>query len=231
MILNSSRILFRKQQGFTLIEIMVVVVIIAVFAGMTVISIRPSSPERVLRTEAKRLNQVIKMALDESQIQATQLGLQITEEGYQLFSLQNRHWTPIANDKVFENHKWPQDLTTELVLDGFSSFSDNPDESINKGLTHRLERAQKREAEKDDIGDKLYHSDDNKNADSQSKKSKKAVTPQVFILSSGEITPFSLILEFDHKGMERPLYLTLSGDYSGTLKMSEILTQRPANYP
>ncbi|PIP81199.1 MAG: type II secretion system protein GspH, partial [Gammaproteobacteria bacterium CG22_combo_CG10-13_8_21_14_all_40_8] len=72
MILNSSRILFRKQQGFTLIEIMVVVVIIAVFAGMTVISIRPSSPERVLRTEAKRLNQVIKMALDESQIQATQ---------------------------------------------------------------------------------------------------------------------------------------------------------------
>ncbi len=223
----------RKQQGFTLIEIMVVVVIIAIFAGITAISLRTESPQRVLKSEGKRLNQVLRIALDEAQIQAIQVGLLFDQEGYQFYSLQSRRWVPFANDKAMARHKWPDNITADLTLEGFAAFSENPEENINKGLTDRLERERLLEEEASFNGDGKNNDDEDSqqndnNTNNKPKKIKVAEKPpQIFILSSGEITPFSILLQFDHEGMDHPVFLEFKGDYSGTIKMSETLEARP----
>ncbi len=212
-----------SHRGFTLIEIMVVVVIIGVFAGIIAVSINPQSPERVLKNESTRLKHVIRIALDESQIQATELGLRFDEEGYQFLSLQGRRWIPIADDKALESHKWPEELFSTLKMEGFAAFSDDPEQTLGLGLSKRLDREEELEnSEEDD-----FSLDINDEEDPQKKLPK--LTPQIYILSSGEMTPFSLLMEIEHEGMDEPVYYHLQGEYSGVITVDGPLNERPSS--
>lgn len=70
------------NSGFTLIEVMVVIVIIGVMASMIVVSVTLGDPQRELRTEADRLRTVLALAAEEAVIQQVELGAEFTESGY-----------------------------------------------------------------------------------------------------------------------------------------------------
>lgn len=136
----------RRTGGFTLLEILVVLVIIGVMVGLVSLSIgRPQGDE--LRTEAQRLQALLHLAAEESLMQGQEYGVQFSSHGYAFQRLTSEGWQSLAEDKVLRARKLPSAMRLRLSVDG------SPVE-LGQG------------------GGKV----------------------QVYLLSSGEMTPFQLVL-------------------------------------
>lgn len=126
--------------GFTLIELMVVLVVIAVMAGLLVIGIG-DDPGRQLRREISALAAVLNIAADEAVAQGMELGLVIDDEHYHFvrFDRDRRRWQAIQG-KPLARHEFAQPYEVELELDG---------EKVDERLRERLQRIA-RQGEKED---------------------------------------------------------------------------------
>lgn len=82
---KSKRRLRRQAQGFTLLELMVVVLIMGLLLTMATMSVSTST-DRSLETEAKRFATLIKLASDEAIMNVRPMVVQINAKAYQ-FSL------------------------------------------------------------------------------------------------------------------------------------------------
>jgi len=146
----------KKERGFTLIEIMVVVVIVAVLMGAVTLSF-PKTGDDLLQEQADRFTALLALSQDEAILQSRDLALAIEEKNYSFFA---------RSENENEEDQWqayssaplvPRELIggveAELLLDGISIKLPKPDK----------------------------------------------VKPQVLILSSGEITPFTLVLAYPQK--------------------------------
>jgi general secretion pathway protein H len=72
----------RRARGFTLVETLVVVVIIAILASTVVLGYIGADKERNLRTEAERLGALIELARVQSLQRNEEWGVVFTREGY-----------------------------------------------------------------------------------------------------------------------------------------------------
>ncbi len=107
----------RSQRAFTLLEILLVVIIIALFAGMVMFSLSPNE-NRVLKNEAQRLFQVIKLAQDEAIIQDVEMGLTIQPTQYFFSQLEKNKWVQLLEDKPFGVHKLSEGIKLSYAIDG-----------------------------------------------------------------------------------------------------------------
>ncbi|MCG8669698.1 MAG: prepilin-type N-terminal cleavage/methylation domain-containing protein [Pseudomonadales bacterium] len=71
-----------SHKGFTLIELMIVITIIGIMAGLIGLSVFTGDPSKEAQKEAKRFIAVMTMALDESAFNQQDLGIYLEEEGY-----------------------------------------------------------------------------------------------------------------------------------------------------
>jgi general secretion pathway protein H len=68
------------QSGFTLLELMVVLLVIGIMAGLTVMSVG-GNPEREFRRDVARLQQVLIMSADEAPFVGEELGFWVSPDG------------------------------------------------------------------------------------------------------------------------------------------------------
>ena len=111
-------------EGFTLIEILVVLALIGVLTGMAVLSagVTGSSAER----EARRLSATLRLAADESRMQGRVLGLKFDSGGYSYYELLPGAredgsgpvlvWNPLAEGKTLGPRSWPARMRLELKV-------------------------------------------------------------------------------------------------------------------
>lgn len=137
------------SRGFTLLELLVVIVIVAILFTLSVFSIRGSSPEDLIQEEARRLDRLLQLALEEAVLKGEEYGLEFSTHSYRFLMLdENNNWQIIETDRLLRERTLPQEMEVELVI-----------EQIDVVV------------------------DDNEDSDEDKLK------PQVFLLSSGEITP------------------------------------------
>ena len=101
-----------NQRGMTLIEVMVVVFIIGLSAGIVVLTLpeRPSQTSQAVTEFAHSVEQAQHRAM----LMGTPVGLQLTEQGYRLLRWQNQTWQPERA------RQWPtQALDVRLLSDGY----------------------------------------------------------------------------------------------------------------
>jgi len=122
--------------GFTLVEILVVMVVVGIMAGMVVLSVG-GNPQRTLQKEARRLAVVIRTAADEALLQGREFGLRINPNSYQVleFDQQQRNWKS-TEQKVFAEHQLPDAMSLAVMLedepvDLRSSPTDEKDKNNN----------------------------------------------------------------------------------------------------
>ena len=72
----------RLSRGFTLIELMVVIVILGIIASFAVLSVGNRDASAALEEEVQRLAALLQLASEEAVITGRQLGLRITPGGY-----------------------------------------------------------------------------------------------------------------------------------------------------
>jgi general secretion pathway protein H len=155
-------------RGFTLLEMLVVLVIVAVMAGLAVFGMQ-DSPARKLQREANALAALINAAADEAVSRSLEIGLVIDARGYRFVFLdpETRRWQ-LWQLRPFAAHRFDDEYRIDFQLDG-----DQLDEVARQRLQQFIDRsATDTEADLDDS--------DNR--------------PLLLMLSSGEITPFVLTL-------------------------------------
>jgi general secretion pathway protein H len=101
--------------GFTLIEVMVVVVIIGVLINFTVLSLRSHSPLDQLNEESQRLKSLIEIASEEALLRSSLIGVDISEAGYGFLRLEEETWQPV-DDTLLRNRELPQEVRISLTL-------------------------------------------------------------------------------------------------------------------
>ena len=92
--------------GFTLIEVMVVVVIIGILINYVAISFGRNAPGDQLKDEAQRLNSLLELASEEALLRSMLIGVDITEESYGFLSLNEGEWEAVT-DNLFRERQWP----------------------------------------------------------------------------------------------------------------------------
>jgi len=148
--------------GFTLIEILIVMVLIGTVAAMILPSFSSEAKlNKELKIEAKRLYLLLSMAADEAQFNSLDIGVLVLENRYSFhqFDYEKEDWIAMP-DLVFEERNLPEDIRLTLAIDGDAI------QLVGK-------------------------------AESTDEKQDELIKPDLFFLSSGEVTPFSLTIEFN----------------------------------
>ncbi|MEO9944799.1 type II secretion system minor pseudopilin GspH [Paraglaciecola sp.] len=200
----------QKQTGFTLIEVMLVLLIMGLAVGAVVLNYSGESAQDRLKKQTQRLQIVFNMAADFAVLNQRQLGLRIEEDEntyYFMYLDEEQAWQKLEDDKLLSDHTLPQEFSIELSLTdlpwdtGQSLFSD----------------------------DDLFEEDFSLSEDGTeigNEEDKPLDPPQVFIFSSGEITPFSLSLAYEADfGNEQPVYFRVNGQDISPIEMEGPLNE------
>lgn len=162
----------RRARAFTLIELLVVIVLLGILVSLAVLTTGSSSTSRELRDEARRIAALIGVLSDEAVLDSREYGLLVNHEGYRVlrYDEADARWREVERRKV---HRLPEWMRLELELDG------TPLELV---------------APVKQTDDRAGLSDADSRERSRERKNGPPLEPQLLILSSGELSPFSLRL-------------------------------------
>lgn len=103
-----------NQRGFTLIEVMVVVIIIGVLINYVTLSFNRGSPEESLKIEAMRLSSLIGLANEEALLRSILIGIDISENEYGFVHLEDGKWLPM-DDNLFRPRQLPEGMEFHIA--------------------------------------------------------------------------------------------------------------------
>lgn len=211
----------KHHRGFTLLEIMLVMLLLGLMASYVVVNfVSESRPSRIQK-ETDRLQQLVQVLSETAILKQQDFGLMLNDKGYQFLVHNGQKWQEVAEPKFMQFHPWPETIRAELELDGLSWADDSilGQEEFRK-LQEELLEQQEEAAEEND-----KKTDQDDKAKGPLKAREKPLLPNIYILSSGDISPFQLVLADE---TERPFwYQALKGEYSIPLVKSAVENDRP----
>ncbi len=196
----------RAARGFTLIEILLVIIIIGCAVGIVVLSL-PGGPgstsaSRDLGVESQRLEAAIRLAGEQAVLEGRIIGLRIDPHAYQFMvrapqpegeatpadggADEEWRWVAYAQERFPASRQFPDEVLLELELGGLALQSEES----------RLGRSQP---------DWFPGAGDDATAE-----------PQIYLLPGGEMTPFQLTLSEPQS--EAGFYRQLRGEENGQVR-------------
>lgn len=113
------------QRGFTLLEVLVVVFIIGITLTLATLTVGNRTQE-ALEQEALRLSARLKLAGEESVMQAREYALEFTADGYRFMVFENNEWRALKQDDTLRARRLPDGLWMKVNLPDKPA----PDESV-----------------------------------------------------------------------------------------------------
>jgi general secretion pathway protein H len=109
----------QQQRGFTLIEIMVVVIIVATVASIALLSVGVGGEDNELDKERRRLATLIEVAQDDAMMQGREFGVELMTSSYRFveFDPLTRQWAEVPGDELYRLRFLPEGLEFALYID------------------------------------------------------------------------------------------------------------------
>lgn len=100
----------RHQGGFTLIEILIVVVLISVATSMAVVRINRNQ-DKIAHLEAKKFRGLVEFLREESVVTGKLLGVRVdVNEGKYHFVRHSGSWEKVEDDQTLREYEFPEDI-------------------------------------------------------------------------------------------------------------------------
>lgn len=113
-----------RARGFTLIEIVIVMLIFTIILGMVGMNLSRGDRDHV-RDEADRLVVLLQAARDEAILKNTILAVEFHPDGYRFLRLDNKgKLVPFDHDDTFVPRRLPKGMTLTFDMDGTPAGSD-----------------------------------------------------------------------------------------------------------
>lgn len=108
-----------RAPGFSLIELLVVVTIIGIFAGAAVLSLGILGSDRDLEREALRFRSLLDLLMEEAILESRDYGVMFSERGYRFFvyDYQQLIWLDPVGDYYLAEHQLQEPLSMALALE------------------------------------------------------------------------------------------------------------------
>lgn len=189
-----------RSSGFTLIEILIVLVIIGVISAAVLLSVNLTGRDRDLEKESDRLLALVNYAREQAEMQTRDYGIVVHDDGYQFvaYDTRRRLWREVYEDDALHQRMLPAGLDFKLVVDarpvvlqstGEVKQPDVKDKQKVKTLAD-LKNVTDAAGLKEAVGTRKMGSDDNSTLE-QAKK----IKPQIMIYSNGDLSSFQITLE------------------------------------
>ena len=109
-----------RRAGFTLIEILVVVVIIAVLTSVAVLSMGVLGKDRGLEAEGERFSDVAAAAMEQAELEGRDFGIHFSATRYEVLTYVTRRsrWESVIDDRLYAVHELPAGVTARLEIEG-----------------------------------------------------------------------------------------------------------------
>jgi general secretion pathway protein H len=220
--------IINKTSGFTLIEMMLVIMLIGVMATFVQFNAGGDKKEKLLQQTSLRFAGMFELAAEYSMLNNIELGLLVEKTSYQFLAYDGKRWTDVGENELLVSTTLPEGVSITLALD---------DLPIEEPLLFDTQLLEESGFAKGDDNDNAFDDEDDKEvarqnddpgssktSNANNKKTKK-LFPQVYILSGGDISPFSLTFHLDEEfadeidfGEIQPAY-RVTGIYSVPLKI------------
>jgi general secretion pathway protein H len=184
--------------GFTLLEIMVVVLIIGIVTAGVLLSINFAGKDTALETESQRLLSLMKYARDQAELQTRNYGIAFSQNSYEfvVYDVRQGLWRPVVEDDVLRERTLPSGLGFKLVVDArpivLGESLDVPSASAANSASSSKPSRPVPPTGSDSNSDS---DSDDSDSDSDSGSSARSFAPQVMIFSSGDLSSFRITLE------------------------------------
>jgi general secretion pathway protein H len=178
-----------RVSGFTLLEVLVVVTLLALFASMTLpmMSRNPSGED--LDFQAQRLRNTVQMLAENSLFRGQLLALRVSAHEYQPlgYDVDERQFLDILSDEALVAYEIPQQFLLEWQLADDSSTGEKTLAYVAEELTE------------DDASAEIKAGQD------------KLQPPQMYFFPSGESTPITLLLRDSEESRELRIVVDAAG--------------------
>ncbi|NNF15388.1 MAG: type II secretion system minor pseudopilin GspH [Gammaproteobacteria bacterium] len=167
----------------TLIEVLVVLILIAVIT--TSIALRLNlNPEKRMAEEVRRMNALVRLASEEALLQGRDLGISVDPDSYSfyMFDQLQQRWLSMETEKLFRTRTLPGKIRMDISVEESSVTWPDPEE------------------------------DPDENPEDDADEEQIIPTPQILLLSSGEITPFDIYFEAEGVTAALQLHATPEGE-------------------
>jgi len=106
--------------GFTLLEVLVVVIIIGIITSMAVISVKVLGGDHEMDQETARLQAILVQSREDAMLLGTDVGLRVDARGYDFLRYDSRReiWQTVTDDPMLRARTLPDGMTAELRLEG-----------------------------------------------------------------------------------------------------------------
>ena len=108
-----------RSKGFTLVEILVVVVIMAVVISLAVLSIGVTGRDAQLDEEVRRIEGLVGLLHERALLEGRDFGMRIEPTAYEFVaydSIRDR-WAPMDQEHEFRHRELPKGINFQLQLD------------------------------------------------------------------------------------------------------------------
>ncbi|MFN8604462.1 MAG: type II secretion system minor pseudopilin GspH [Candidatus Binatia bacterium] len=173
-----------RASGFTLLEVLVVVVIIGIITSVAVISVHVLGGDHEMQQEADRLAALLGQAREDAMLHGRDLGLRIDGNGYDFLRYDSRleRWQLVADDLVLRERTLPDGLVLDLIVES------RPVVLKPRGTDTQM--------------------------DPVTGAPKVALRPQVVVQASGDLVPFEIVFTRDGTREVRRVVGTEAGEIS-----------------
>ncbi|MGO8855418.1 MAG: type II secretion system minor pseudopilin GspH [Steroidobacteraceae bacterium] len=124
-----------RSKGFTLVEILVVVVIMAVVISLAVLSIGVTGRDAQLDTETRRIEGLVGLLHERALLEGRDFGLRIEPTAYEfvVYVPARDRWERMNQDQEFRHRELPKGLSFQLQLDSQTVVLKPVDKNLSSG--------------------------------------------------------------------------------------------------
>lgn len=187
------------QAGFTLLEVLIALAIATLMLSVATIAFGDDELAR-LENKSRQLYGLLQIAQEESIIRGVEIGVVVEPQRYSFMIYNGDKWQPL------EDHRLLREITFEEPLKAYVNV---------EGQESLLKNAQAQEESSSGRDGKESASEE------ESDEPKKPLdSPQIFMLSSGEMNEFVMTIGLDR---DEPVFYRITGNYVGEIELSNAI--------